>query len=41
LFTTADKYIVDIVPTYTSNDANKLAIVSAAITIDMVLKEKK
>lgn len=41
LFTTADKYIVDILPTYTSNDANKLAIVAAAITIDMVLKEKK
>jgi uncharacterized protein YxjI len=41
LFTTADKYIVDIVPTYTNNDANKLAIVATAITVDMVMKEKK
>ena len=41
LFTTADKYIVDIVPTYTNNDANKLAVVATAITVDMGMKEKK
>lgn len=40
LFTTADKYHVAIDPNY-SNKTNKIAILSAAITIDMVLKEKK
>ncbi len=39
-FTTADKYVVDIVPEYTE-DKKKMAIVSCAITIDMVLKESK
>ncbi len=39
-FTTADKYVVDIVPEY-AEDKRKMAIVSCAITIDMVLKESK
>jgi uncharacterized protein YxjI len=39
-FTTADKYIVDIVPEY-AEDKRKMAIVSCAVTIDMVLKESK
>ncbi|MCP9749830.1 LURP-one-related/scramblase family protein [Ferruginibacter sp. HRS2-29] len=39
-FTTADKYIVSIVPEYAEN-RRKMAIVSTAITIDMVLKESK
>jgi uncharacterized protein YxjI len=39
-FTTADKYWVSIAPQY-AEDSNKLAIVSTAITIDMVLKENK
>ena len=39
-FTTADKYIVSIVPEY-AEDTNKVNIVSTAITIDMVLKESK
>jgi uncharacterized protein YxjI len=38
VFTTADKYNVNINPNY-SNKANKIAILSSAITIDMVLKE--
>ncbi|MCL2655786.1 MAG: phospholipid scramblase family protein [Coriobacteriia bacterium] len=37
-FTTADKYIVNINPSV-SADAERIAIVAAAITIDMVLKE--
>lgn len=40
LFTSADKYIVSIDPGY-SNMMNKITILSAAITIDMVLKESK
>lgn len=40
LFTTADKYIVSIRPEYT-HEMNKIIILSAAITIDMVLKESK
>lgn len=40
LFTTADKYIVTIRPEYT-HEMNKVIILSAAITIDMVLKESK
>jgi uncharacterized protein YxjI len=40
VFTTADKYNVSIDPTYSSKE-NKLAILSGAITIDMVLKESK
>ncbi len=40
LFTTADKYNVNIEPNY-SNKENKIAILSSAITIDMVLKESK
>jgi uncharacterized protein YxjI len=39
-FTTADKYVVDIVPEY-AEDKKKIAIVSCAVTIDMVLKESK
>ena len=40
IFTTADKYNVSIDPKY-SNNENKIAILSSAITIDMVLKESK
>ncbi len=39
-FTTADKYNVNIDPSY-SNTGNKIKIIAAAITIDMVLKESK
>lgn len=39
-FTSADKYIVSIVP-QVAEDVQKIAIVSTAITIDMVLKESK
>lgn len=39
-FTTADKYVVTIAPEY-AEDTNKIIIVSTAITIDMVLKERK
>lgn len=39
-FTTADKYVVTIVPEY-AEDTRKMAIVATAITIDMVLKESK
>lgn len=39
-FTTADKYVVSIEPGY-AEDINKIIIVSAAITIDMVLKERR
>ncbi len=39
-FTTADKYVVDIVPEY-AEDKSKMVIVSCAITIDMILKESK
>ncbi|GHT02316.1 RNAse [Bacteroidia bacterium] len=39
-FTTADKYIVSIVPEV-AEDTKKIAIVATAITIDMVLKESK
>ena len=38
IFTTADKYNVNIDPNY-SNKENKIAILSGAITIDMILKE--
>lgn len=38
IFTTADKYNVHIDPLYSQNQ-HKVAILSAAITIDMVLKE--
>lgn len=40
IFTTADKYNVDINAGYT-DVSNKMAILSSAITIDMVLKESK
>lgn len=39
-FTSADKYMVQINPDYT-HEMNKIIILSAAITIDMVLKESK
>ncbi len=39
-FTRADKYYVSIVPEY-AKDKSKMAIVSAAITIDMVMKNFK
>jgi uncharacterized protein YxjI len=38
IFTTADKYIVTIEPNV-AEDSRKIAIVAAAITVDMVLKE--
>ena len=40
IFTTADKYLVEIDPAY-SNNKGKIIILSCAITIDMVLKESK
>jgi uncharacterized protein YxjI len=40
IFTTADKYLVSLDPSY-SNMINKIIVLSAAITIDMVLKESK
>lgn len=40
LFTSADKYHVSIIPDY-AEDQNKVNIVATAITIDMVLKERK
>lgn len=40
LFTTADKYNVSLHPDY-AQPQNKIAVISAAITIDMVLKESK
>jgi uncharacterized protein YxjI len=40
IFTSADKYLVNIDPSY-SNMINKVIILSAATTIDMVLKESK
>ena len=40
IFSSADKYNVDIEPNYANFD-NKVIILSAAITIDMVLKESK
>lgn len=40
VFTTADKYHVNIDPSY-ANMMNKIVILSSAITIDMVLKESK
>lgn len=41
IFTTADKYNVTIDPEYSSSVAHKQAVISCAITIDMVLKESK
>jgi hypothetical protein len=40
IFTTADKYNVDINQEF-NDTTNKIAILSGAITIDMVLKESK
>ncbi|MEI9917480.1 MAG: phospholipid scramblase-related protein [Bacteroidota bacterium] len=40
IFTTADKYVVNLDSSY-SNMMNKIIVLSAAITIDMVLKESK
>jgi uncharacterized protein YxjI len=40
IFTSADKYNVTMEPGY-NNELNKTAILSCAITIDMVLKERK
>lgn len=40
IFTTADKYLVNLDPSYT-NMINKITVLSAAITIDMVMKESK
>lgn len=39
-FTRADKYYVSIIPEY-AEDRNKIAIVSTAITVDMVMKNAK
>lgn len=41
IFTSADKYNVSIDPAFSSTIEHKQAIVSCAITIDMVLKESK
>jgi uncharacterized protein YxjI len=41
VFTSADKYIIELFPIYNSNPENKMAILATAITIDMVLKERK
>jgi len=41
VFTSADKYIVELFSIYNSNPENKMAILATAITIDMVLKERK
>jgi uncharacterized protein YxjI len=41
IFTSADKYNVAIDPAFSSSIEHKQAIVSCAITIDMVLKESK
>lgn len=40
LFTTADKYVVSLDPSY-SDMMSKIVVLSAAITIDMVMKESK
>ena len=40
IFTSADKYYVHIDPSYAEDD-KKIAIISTAITIDMVMKESK
>ena len=40
IFTTADKYLVNLDPSYT-NMMDKIIVLSAAITIDMVMKESK
>ena len=40
IFTSADKYVVTLDPSY-SNMMNKIIVLSASITIDMVLKESK
>jgi len=40
IFTSADKYMVKIDPSY-NNDSSKLSVIASAITIDMVLKESK
>lgn len=41
IFTSADKYNVSIDPAFSSSIEHKQALVSCAITIDMVLKESK
>lgn len=41
VFTSADKYIVDLIPAYNNSAIQKMAVLTAAITIDMVLKERK
>ena len=41
MFTTADKYVVDLIPAYNNSTSQKMAVLTAAITIDMVLKERK
>ena len=41
VFTSADKYIVDLIPAYNNSASQKMAVLTAAITIDMVLKERK
>lgn len=41
IFTTADKYNVTIDPAFSSSIKHKQALVSCAVTIDMVLKESK
>lgn len=41
IFTSADKYVVELLPNYNSNATNKMSVLATAITIDMVLKESK
>lgn len=41
MFTTADKYVVDLIPAYNNSTSQKMAVLTAAITIDMALKERK
>lgn len=41
MFTSADKYIVSIDPAFSASIEQKQAVISCAITIDMVLKESK
>ncbi|HOD53416.1 MAG TPA: phospholipid scramblase-related protein [Candidatus Cloacimonadota bacterium] len=40
IFTTADKYIVNLAPDY-ANAGNRIVILACAITIDMIFKESK
>lgn len=41
VFTSADKYIVDLIPAYNNDSTQKMIVLTTAITIDMVLKDGK